>query len=329
MVMTMPTVTTSVEQHDHEENWIEVAPDKPTTMGMVMTMPMTRTTTATRRPTPMRAIGSWSAAGGPGGDEHHRGLGNLCISSLTLLVPRRGDADPGADAGVRRAVPGHRSDRAARDALLCPGCLAPDRADRHRTRLALLCTDGLPLLRRTRLKAAQAAHRFGGVYSFLVHKWYFDELYGAVLVRPCLEFARICRELDRILIDGLVNGAAALTALAEPTRGGLRRDRRGPLVNLTAKLVYVTGDKGRLIQTGRLRNYLMFLTVGPDRAVRGRIRLDPKLIGPWSLASGPRSPSNRAARRSIDGRMAIPADHAREYKTAYPAKNQGPRTENR
>ena len=34
------------------------------------------------------------------------------------------------------------------------------------------------------------------------------------------------------------------------------------LVNLTAKAVYVTGDWGRPIQTGRLRNYLMLLTVG-------------------------------------------------------------------
>ena len=32
-------------------------------------------------------------------------------------------------------------------------------------------------------------------------------------------------------------------------------------MNLTARAVYVLGDRSRLIQTGRLRNYLMFLTV--------------------------------------------------------------------
>ncbi len=63
----------------------------------------------------------------------------------------------------------------------------------------------------TRLSAARAAERFGGVYKFLVHKWYFDELYGAVFVRPCLAFARLCREFDTRVIDGLVNGSAALT----------------------------------------------------------------------------------------------------------------------
>ena len=33
------------------------------------------------------------------------------------------------------------------------------------------------------------------------------------------------------------------------------------LVNLTARAVYVVGDWSRAIQTGRLRNYLMFLAV--------------------------------------------------------------------
>ena len=41
------------------------------------------------------------------------------------------------------------------------------------------------------LGAVRTAERFGGVYRFLVHKWYFDELYWAVLVRPCLAFARL------------------------------------------------------------------------------------------------------------------------------------------
>ena len=33
------------------------------------------------------------------------------------------------------------------------------------------------------------------------------------------------------------------------------------LVNLTAQAVYVVGDWGRSIQTGRLRNYLIVLAV--------------------------------------------------------------------
>ncbi len=120
---------------------------------------------------------------------------------------------------------------------------------------------GFPRFMPTRLSAARAAERFGGVYKFLVKKWYFDELYWAVLVRPCLAFARFCRDFDLKFIDGLVNGSAALTRLMDRIVGILDIVAVNRLVNLTGQLVYAAGDRGRAIQNGRLRNYLMFLTV--------------------------------------------------------------------
>jgi proton-translocating NADH-quinone oxidoreductase chain L len=113
----------------------------------------------------------------------------------------------------------------------------------------------------TRFSAARTAERFGGVYRFLVHKWYFDEFYWAVFVRPCLALCRLCRQIDQILVDGLVNGAAAVTAFLSRLEGVFDNIAVDGLVNLTAKAVYVTGDWSRSIQTGRLRNYLMFLAV--------------------------------------------------------------------
>jgi proton-translocating NADH-quinone oxidoreductase chain L len=113
----------------------------------------------------------------------------------------------------------------------------------------------------TRFSAARTAERFGGVYRFLVHKWYFDELYWAVFVRPCLGIARFCRQIDQVLIDGLVNGSAAATTFLSRLDGVFDMIAVDRLVNLTAKAVYVTGDWSRSIQTGRLRNYLMFLAV--------------------------------------------------------------------
>jgi proton-translocating NADH-quinone oxidoreductase chain L len=114
----------------------------------------------------------------------------------------------------------------------------------------------------TRLSANRTAERFGGIYRFLVHKWYFDELYWAVLVRPCLALARFCREIDQVLIDGLVNGSATATQFLSRLDGLFDMIAVDRLVNLIAQAVYVVGDWGRSIQTGRLRNYLMFLAVG-------------------------------------------------------------------
>jgi NADH:ubiquinone oxidoreductase subunit 5 (subunit L)/multisubunit Na+/H+ antiporter MnhA subunit len=114
----------------------------------------------------------------------------------------------------------------------------------------------------TRFSAARAAERVGGVYRFLVHKWYFDELYWAVFVQPCLWIARFCQRIDKILIDGLVDGSAAATALLSRLEGVFDVIAVDSLVNLTGKAVYAAGDWGRSIQTGRLRQYLMLLAGG-------------------------------------------------------------------
>jgi hypothetical protein len=82
-----------------------------------------------------------------------------------------------------------------------------------------------------------------------------------VFVKPCLALARLCRQLDQVLVDGLVNASATATAFLSRRGGWFDLIGVDQLVNLTAKAVYVTGDWSRSIQTGKLRNYLMFLAV--------------------------------------------------------------------
>jgi NADH:ubiquinone oxidoreductase subunit 5 (subunit L)/multisubunit Na+/H+ antiporter MnhA subunit len=112
-----------------------------------------------------------------------------------------------------------------------------------------------------RLDAAKTASRFNPIYSFFVHKWYFDELYQAVLVGPTLKLARWISTFDRMVIDGVVNGSAKVTALVSRVSGKFDSGLVDGVVNGVAKSVYKIGDVGRSIQTGRLRNYLMFLAV--------------------------------------------------------------------
>jgi len=118
-----------------------------------------------------------------------------------------------------------------------------------------------PALRR-RFKAEQVSRRFPRVYTFLVHKWYFDELYDLVFVRPTLALARGLSQFDKLAVDGVVNGAAALTGLLSRLEGVFDRIAVDGLVTLTARGVYAAGDWGRGLQTGRLRSYLMVLAVG-------------------------------------------------------------------
>ncbi len=57
------------------------------------------------------------------------------------------------------------------------------------------------------------ARQFGGVYRFLLNKWYFDELYGAIIIRPAMALSRkLWTVADAQIIDGIPNGIASLTA---------------------------------------------------------------------------------------------------------------------
>jgi NADH:ubiquinone oxidoreductase subunit 5 (subunit L)/multisubunit Na+/H+ antiporter MnhA subunit len=120
---------------------------------------------------------------------------------------------------------------------------------------------GLPYFVSTRWSAARAAQQYHGLYNLFVNKWYFDEIYWAIFVRPCLAFARFCGQLDKILIDGLVNGMAWLTERL--SHWGGKSDHLGVdgLVNALGDMLYLIGDRSRAIQTGKLRSYLMFLAV--------------------------------------------------------------------
>jgi NADH:ubiquinone oxidoreductase subunit 5 (subunit L)/multisubunit Na+/H+ antiporter MnhA subunit len=119
----------------------------------------------------------------------------------------------------------------------------------------------LPHFVPTRWSAERAVQRSPALHRFLVKKWYFDELYNAIFVRPCLTLARGCSRLDKLVVDGLVNAAAFGTEMLSRSQGLFDKIAVDGLVNLSAIAVYAAGDKGRSIQTGRLRNYLMFLAV--------------------------------------------------------------------
>jgi NADH:ubiquinone oxidoreductase subunit 5 (subunit L)/multisubunit Na+/H+ antiporter MnhA subunit len=119
----------------------------------------------------------------------------------------------------------------------------------------------LPYFVQARLSPERAAERFGGLYRLFKNKWYFDDIYWAIFVRPCLRFARFCAQIDKFLIDGLVNGSAYVTERLSHLDGLFDKFGVDGVVNILGEMVYVAGDRSRGIQTGRLRNYLMFLAL--------------------------------------------------------------------
>ena len=87
-------------------------------------------------------------------------------------------------------------------------------------------------------KADSLAKSFGGAYRTLLNKYYVDELYAAVIVRPLLWVSTniLWKTVDVGVIDGAVNGIAEGTT--------------------------VIGDATRRTQSGNTRSYAVWVVVG-------------------------------------------------------------------
>jgi NADH-quinone oxidoreductase subunit L len=62
-----------------------------------------------------------------------------------------------------------------------------------------------------RISADVLADKLKPLHTFLLNKWYFDELYDATIIKGTLALAAAYRWFDTYIIDGIVNGAAKWT----------------------------------------------------------------------------------------------------------------------
>jgi len=104
--------------------------------------------------------------------------------------------------------------------------------------------------------------RFRVIHRFLLNKWYFDELYKWLFVRPVFWLASAAAWIDRTIIDWTIDhGALAVRSLAF-FDDWLDRLFVDGAVNNLAMVVYKLGDTFRQWQTGRIRSYILWIIVG-------------------------------------------------------------------
>jgi NADH-quinone oxidoreductase subunit L len=102
------------------------------------------------------------------------------------------------------------------------------------------------------------------LYSLCWHKWWFDELYNWVFIKPTLLIANfIAKIVDRGLIDGIIHQSAA-TAKGLAILVSVVGDRFfiDNFVDSVAAKTWSLGLSLRAFQTGRLRQYVMFIVIG-------------------------------------------------------------------
>jgi NADH-quinone oxidoreductase subunit L len=111
------------------------------------------------------------------------------------------------------------------------------------------------------LDAAETKEQFNFLYRLFERKWYFDELYSALLVRPSLVIAHWARAVDTYGIDGLINNIGRGTVGLARSGGRFDKGIIDGLVNVLANATGQFAARMRRIQTGHLRNYIVFLVL--------------------------------------------------------------------
>jgi len=106
------------------------------------------------------------------------------------------------------------------------------------------------------------ARVFRPVYTFLANRWYFDELYHAIFVVPVLGIAKLASANDRGVIDRIIDGLAWGTRQIAGIDAWIDRTLVDGLVNATAAATWSAGLELKKLQTGHLRQYVMFIVVG-------------------------------------------------------------------
>ena len=112
------------------------------------------------------------------------------------------------------------------------------------------------------LTPGEVRQQFAPVYTFLLNKWYFDELYDVLFVRPAHFVALIAAWFDKKVIDGFIDNLARWTRGIATIDDAIDRYLVDGLVNLTAAWTYSLGDSFRGLQTGKLRQYVMLIVIG-------------------------------------------------------------------
>ncbi len=97
------------------------------------------------------------------------------------------------------------------------------------------------------------------LHTFLMNKWYFDELYGFILLKPIMAFARLMWSFDAGIIDGLVNGAAKLVMVWSALKQLFDTWVIDGAVNGSGWLVRKLGSGLRFLQSGAVQFYALFV----------------------------------------------------------------------
>jgi NADH-quinone oxidoreductase subunit L len=106
------------------------------------------------------------------------------------------------------------------------------------------------------------AAAFPNLYRIVYNKYYVDELYEATVLRGSALLSRASAVFDNVVIDGAVNGVAAVGRFVANIDGAIDKYLVDGAVNFLADSIVQVGGRFRRLQTGRIQNYLYAAVLG-------------------------------------------------------------------
>lgn len=111
------------------------------------------------------------------------------------------------------------------------------------------------------IRIASLAPALGWVQTLVANKWYMDDIYDIIVIRPLMITARAMFAVDRYLIDLTVNAVAWITMKLSNAWALFDKYVVDGLVNLVAETTKIGGRVLRYVQTGVVQQYAFILVI--------------------------------------------------------------------
>ena len=98
-------------------------------------------------------------------------------------------------------------------------------------------------------------------YKLTLNKYFVDEFYEATFIRGTLALSRFLAAFDRVVIDGVVNGAGWVVRTVSALDGAFDRIVVDGAVNLIGAISLWLGNRARNLQTGHIYSYLYAIVI--------------------------------------------------------------------
>ncbi len=104
--------------------------------------------------------------------------------------------------------------------------------------------------------------RLRPIYQLIDNKYYIDEIYEKIFIRPVAALGRLSWDFDAGVVDAIVNGVGRLTQVLSECKRQFDEQIVDGFVNATAIWTGRAGQTVRLLQTGLVQNYLWLAAAG-------------------------------------------------------------------